>query len=798
MELFTAITPTSFARRALVWALRVAVALNAGLLLLLAAAYLAPLPDRTTGWSTVVEYRDGRPAYVFLSPDDKWRLHVDLDRVDPQLVRALVALEDKRFWRHHGVDLVAIARAAWSDVVHARRVSGGSTLSMQLARLYEPRPRTIPSKLADMFRAVQLDLRLSKREILEEYLSRTPYGQNLEGIESAAWSYFGHSPEHLTPLEIATLLAVPQGPARYAPAPKNTDRLRDRRDAILAKLIAAGVFSPVDAASAIAEAAASAPPDRLRPMPREAKHAAIYLRARHPDEPRIRSTLDAGAQAIAERQVALRADELHRKGIRGAALVVVDHRSREIVALVGNLDFADARHGGQIAMFARPRSVGSTLKPLLYALAIDRGLALPDYLVADVPSQYGGYRPRNFDGDYAGLVTLREALSRSLNLPFVDLLQQLGVESFVGELARLGVAPARAVPGTYGLSLIAGGIELTPIELAGVYATLAEDGVYRPLRLVADDPLGAAQPVYGAGAAFLTRQALSLKDRPDFPRRAELTGVPAEIHWKTGTSFGFRDAWAVGSGPTYTAVVWTGNPDESPSTDLIGSEAAGPLLFDVLEGLANHEVAHLAPNPPGDLAEVEVCAFSGHIPTEACDHRIKVLAPIHAVPTAPCPYHQAYDVDAAGRAVTPACKQPGETYTHKSFVVLPSAVTAWLAARERKIPDAPEFAPGCDGDGGGGGPPAITAPAEGQIVLLVPGLPVDREKVPLSASTRAARLSWFVDGGLIATAPASERVFWTPSPGKHEIVVSDDAGRKARRTLEVRAGSRDGPSGPPE
>jgi len=770
--------------KALVRLIRAILAINVAWLVLVAAAYLVPLPARAPGWSTVVEYRDGRPAYVFLSPDDKWRLRVELPRVDPSFVRALIALEDKRFYDHHGVDPIAIVRAAWSDVIHARRVSGGSTLSMQLARLYEPRRRTIPSKLVDMFRAVQLDLRLSKREILEEYLSRTPYGGNVEGIESAAWSYFGHGPQHLTPLEIATLLAVPQGPARYAPSPANEPRLRARRDAILAKLIAAGVFSPVDAASAIADEQGDAP-DHLRAMPREAKHAAIYLRARHPGEPRIRSTLDAGAQAIAEHQVALRTAELRGKQIHGAALVVVDHRSREVVALVGNLDFSDAVHGGQIAMFGRPRSPGSTLKPLLYALAIDRGLALPEYLVPDVPSQYGTYRPRNFDGDYSGLVTLRDALSRSLNLPFVDLLNALGVETFVAELARMNVAAARAAPGTYGLSLIAGSIELTPLELAGLYATLAEDGLYRPLRLTADDALGTLQPIFGAGAAYLTRQALALKDRPDFPRRAAISGVPAEIHWKTGTSFGFRDAWAVGSGPAYTAVVWTGNVDDKPSTELVGSEAAGPLLFDVLEALANHEVAHLPAGAPGDLAEVEVCAFSGHIPTEACHHRIKVLAPVHAVPTAPCPYHEEFDVDDAGRAVLPACKQPGVAYGRKSFVVLPSAVRAWLGEREREIPDAPVFAPGCEGDTGAG-PPTIVTPGEGQIITLIPGVPAERQAVALAATTRAAQLSWFVDGGFVATSPAGERVFWTPTIGKHEVVVSDDAGRKSRRVLEVR------------
>ena len=772
------------------WALVGATAVNAGLLVVAVLAMTVPLPARRSDWSVAVEYRDGRPAYVFLSRDDKWRLPVSLDEVDPSFVTALIALEDRRFWRHDGVDPIAIARAAVTDVIHARRVSGGSTVTMQLARLLEPRPRTVRSKLVDMFRAVQLDLRLTKREILEEYLSRTPYGGNVEGVESAAWSYFGHGARHLTPLEIATLLAVPQGPRLFAPRPANTERLRARRDAILGKLVAAGVFPAVDADAATAEAAAALPPDHLRRMPREAAHAAIALRRRYPREVHIRSTLDAGAQALAEREVQLRRAELARKGIFGGAIVAVDHRTRDVVALVGSLDFLDADHGGQIAMFQRPRSPGSTLKPLLYAIAIDRGLVLPGYVVADVPAQYGTYRPRNFDGDFGGLVTLRDALSRSLNLPFIDLLQQLGVESFVAELGRMGVAPERAAPGHHGLSMIVGGFELTPLELAGLYATLAEDGVYRPLRLTGASPSGDARDglrVFGPGAAALTREALAERDRPDFPKRRDVTDVPTAIHWKTGTSFGFRDAWAVGSGPAYTVVVWTGNVDNQPSAELVGSEAAGPLLFDVLEGLASRATAAAAP-PRDDLIDVEVCAYSGHIAGDACTDRVKARAPLHAVPTAPCPYHQAYDVDhASGRAVVPACRKPGRSYDRKSFVVLPSAVTAWLTDRHRAVPEAPVFDDDCAADVAAA-PPLMITPGEGQVVSLIPGVPASRQLVPLSASTHAATLTWFVDGALVGSTAADQRTYWTPAVGKHEIVVADDAGRKARRTMIVERG----------
>ena len=771
--------------RVATWALTI---VNAAFLLLFALAFAIPLPDRSAGWSTVVEYRDGTPAYVFLSPDDKWRLRTSLERLDPKFVEALVALEDKRFWSHDGVDSLAIVRAAVTNAFRGHRVSGGSTLSMQLARLLEPRPRTVPSKLLDMFRAVQLDLRLTKREILESYLSRTPYGDNVEGVESAAWTYFGHAARHLTPLEIATLLAIPQGPGRFAPSPANESRLRARRDAILGRLVDAGVFDEIDATAALAEAKATPPPIRMSAMPRAAPHAAISLRRRHPDRDRIHSTLDAGAQAQVEREVELRRPELERKGIHNAAIVVVDHRSREVVALVGSLDPRGVDHGDQIAMFERPRSPGSTLKPLLYALAIDRGLALPGYLVADVPSQYGTYRPRNFDNDFAGLVTLKDALSKSLNLPFIDLLGRLGVERLLAELERMDVAGVRAIPGTYGLSMIVGGIELTPLEIAAVYATLAEDGAYRPLRLVDSDPIAEAASIFAPGAAYLTRQALSEKDRPDFPRRRGVDGLPPEIHWKTGTSFGFRDAWSVGSGPRYTAVVWTGNVDNKPSAELVGSEAAGPMLFDILEGLADRAHRPAVAAPPDDLTTIEVCAYSGHVATAACGARIKVPALLHAVPTAPCPYHQVYDVDReTGRAVLPACRIADRAYDAKSFVVLPSSVTSWLVDRNRGVPEAPVFADGCSAAEPGGAPIMLT-PSAGQVVLVIPGLPTTSQAVPLAASTRAATLSWFVDGALIATVPSSQRAYWTPSPGVHDVVVADDVGRKARRSIQVRLG----------
>jgi penicillin-binding protein 1C len=318
-----------------------------------------------------------------------------------------------------------------------------------------------------------------------------------------------------------------------------------------------------------------------------------------------------------------------------------------------------------------------------------------------------------------------------------------------------------------------------------MYSTLAEGGTYKPLRLVAGEADTEATTIFGAGAAFLTRKTLSIKDRPDFPRR-RINALPADIHWKTGTSFGFKDAWAIGSNPAYTAVVWTGNVDNTGTTDLVGSEAAGPLLFDVLEGLADKaRGVPVQTKPPEELVSIDVCAYSGYPANDSCEH-VKALAPVYAVPTAPDPYQQTFEVDRiTGKAVTPACRKPGREYVRSTFIILPSAVSAWLRERNRSIPPAPQFDDDCVPDIVASIPPQMLTPADGQVVTLIPGVPTKNQLVPLTASTRSASVSWFVDGELIGTGGASDRLYWEPSIGKHDVVVADATGRKSRRTLNV-------------
>lgn len=735
--------------------------------------------------STVVTYRDGSFAHVFLSADDKWRIDAAIEEIDPHYVQALLQLEDRRFYRHGGVDGSAVLRAVWTNLVQGRVVSGASTLTMQLVRVREPRPRTLASKMVEMYRAWQVEARYDKRTILERYLTYIPFGRNVEGIEAAAMAYFGHRPDRLSPDEIATLLAVPQNPNRRYPSPANAERLRRARDGLAVRLQAVLATGRGPPETTVAEVQRTPVVGHMKPFPRRAHHAAYWLRGRSGRARRIETTLDRGIHAITQKVMHEAGARVRDRGIYNGVAVVVDHATGEVRSLVGNFDFWDLDNGGQIPGFSRPRSPGSALKPFLYALAVDRGHVLPEHLVPDVPTRYGTYAPKNYDGEFDGLVRLEDALARSLNVPFVNILSNIRVDPFIGHLNAWGVRSLVSEAGYYGLSAAIGGLEVTPLEIAGLYAMLAQDGEYRPLRLRSPpEAPSAPMAMFSPGAAYLTQRALRSRDRPDFPSRRRWSGVPPQIHWKTGTSYGHRDAWAAGSDDRHTVVIWMGNFDNTPSRQLVGAEAAGPVLFDVLEALSAGRPPVEAPPPPSDLTRVEVCRFSGHRPSLACPHRTSVWALTRRVPTEPCPYHVLVDVDREnGLALRPGCRGR-RAYDSKAFLQLPSSVRRWMATHRRDLPAPPSWAEGCQPVAAR--PPAITSPAPGQTALMIPGVRPEQQEIPLQAESDAQRLSWFVDGRFLGTAPAGRTVWWMPTPGAHEVVVVDEAGQSSRRPFRVR------------
>ncbi|WP_454917451.1 penicillin-binding protein 1C [Xanthobacter sediminis] len=558
----------------------------AGLAGLKGAAPPAPRP----GVSREVVDREGRLLRPFALPDGRWRLAATVEDVDPRLVALLEAYEDKRFSDHGGIDPVALARAAWQGLGARRVVSGGSTLTMQVARLLEPpRPRTLGAKLAQMRRALELEARLSKAEILSLYLTLAPYGGNIEGVRAASLTYFGKEPRRLTLGETALLVALPQSPEARRPD-RARAQARAARDRVLDRLLRDGVLS----ADEVRVAKAEPMPQGRRALPRLAPHLAEDMVAERPALPRHLLTLDGPLQERLEALVKERTEALGR-GL-SAALLVVDNDSAEVRAYVGAADFSDRARSGEVDLARAVRSPGSTLKPFIYALAFDDGIAHPETLIEDRPVRFGAWRPENFDHGFQGTLSVRKALQMSLNVPAVRLLDAVGPQRLASRLkeagARLELPPGAAPALPMGL----GGVGIRLTDLAMLYATLARGGAAHPLVYRRDDgALGAARPghLVGEVAAWYVGQCLLGTPAPD-------NALGGRIAFKTGTSYGYRDSWAVGFDGRRTVAVWVGRPDGQAVADLTGRSAAAPLLFDAFARIVRTP-ASLGPAPRGAL-----------------------------------------------------------------------------------------------------------------------------------------------------------------------------------------------------
>jgi penicillin-binding protein 1C len=558
------------------WLIAVALVVCAVAVRELDRAWPPPL-DRAGPVSVEVRDRNGALLRAFATPTGNWRLAADLDAIDPAFVRMLLAYEDRRFFQHIGVDPLAAVRAAWQLLRHGRIVSGGSTITMQLARLLEgPQDRTLATKLVQMLRALQIEARLGKHEILELYLTLAPYGGNLEGTTAAALAYLGKPPVKLTAAEAALLVALPQLPERRRPD-RHPDAAVRARDRVLDRMVAATVLDEAEASRARSAGLKAV----RRNLPAHAAHLAQQALRLDPDRQVHRTTLDRTVQAALESLARERAPSLGER--LSVAMLLVDHTTGEVIAHVGSPGFFDARRWGEIDMTQAVRSPGSTLKPFIYGLAIEDGLLLPETLVEDRPTDFAGYRPSNFDLTYQGTVTVRQALQMSLNVPAVEALDAVGPQRLI---ARLGVAGVRAeMPPERapGLAIGLGGIGLTLRDLVTLYAGLANEG--RSVTLqdgIGPTPGRTDMQLLDARAAWHVAGILAGTAPPDFIR--------SRLAYKTGTSYGYRDAWAVGFDGRHALGVWVGRPDGASVPGLTGQSVAAPLLFEAFGRLPSRRV----------------------------------------------------------------------------------------------------------------------------------------------------------------------------------------------------------------
>ncbi|HEV2189335.1 MAG TPA: penicillin-binding protein 1C [Stellaceae bacterium] len=568
----------------------------AGLALLTAGYFSLSPPSlvRSERLSMLVLARDGSILRGFLSPDGKWRLPIKVDEVDPLYRRMLIATEDQRFASHLGVDPLAIGRAIVQLAWHGHVVSGASTLTMQAVRLLERRSRTLGAKLAESAEALALERRLDKDAILGIYLTLAPFGGNLEGVRAASLAYFGKEPAHLTPGEAALLVAIPRSPERLRPD-RHPEAARQARDAVLRRMAAAGVISD----TMLAEAAAEPVPAERLALPLDAPHLARAMRDDSPHDAVVRTTIDPLLQHRVEALLKREAAALDPQATYAA--IVVDNRERRVIAYVGNADFSATGRHGTIDMARAIRSPGSALKPFIYAMAFDRLIIHPETILEDQPRHFGDYAPGDFDGRFLGEITAREALQYSLNVPAVAVLDRLGPGKFTAALAAAGIRLKLPQPTNEpGLAIALGGDGISLLDLATLYVALSHNGAVAPLLTRLDQTEGRTTSIFGPLAAWYVNDILTAAPPPPGMLPAEVKRS-RRLAFKTGTSYGFRDAWAAGYDSEVTIAVWAGRPDGTPMPGITGRTTAAPVLFKIADLIGAPTNPRPTPPPPGAL-----------------------------------------------------------------------------------------------------------------------------------------------------------------------------------------------------
>lgn len=746
-----------------------------------------PLPLPKDDLARVVLAEDGTPLWRFADANGVWRYPVQTSEVSPYYLDALLTYEDRWFYQHPGVNPLALARATWQNLSGARVVSGGSTLSMQVARLLDPHSRTFHGKLRQLWRTVQLEWHLSKEEILNLYLNRAPFGGTLQGVAAASWAYLGKSPSQLTHAEAALLAVLPQAPSRLRPD-RHPQRAQEARDKVLRRLAEFQVWPHAAVDEALEEPLLLAP--RLEPS----LAPLLARRLNRPDSPPlIRTTLDATLQRRLEDLLLGWRARLPEH--TSAAILVVEEETMAVRAYLGSVDINDAKRFGHVDMISALRSPGSTLKPFLYGMALDEGLIHSESLLQDVPRRYGDYRPGNFSMGFTGAVPASTALSSSLNLPAVQLLEAYGPKRFAAEMRMGGVPlalPALAEPN---LALILGGAGSRLEDLVSGYSAFARDGKSATLRLQPDDTLR-ERPLLSPGAAWIVRRILSGQARPDRDPRAELVQRPL-LAWKTGTSYGFRDAWAIGVGPRYLIGVWIGRPDGTPVPGQFGLASAAPLMLQVHDVLTNRDSQRGISAPvkpvPANVGVAAICWPLGQ-PMSRSDPNCRRQRFAWTLDNTTPPTLQALDqplsvglmesvwVNAKGLRVDAHC--PGAE--RKNIALWPAPLEPWLPRAERREARIPAADPDCP-------PPALAASSPLSIVgvregdqLRLPAASQQALRLKISALGGSGRRWWFLNGAPLGDSANQDFISASfEQLGRYQLSVLDEAGQTARLEFSV-------------
>ena len=750
------------------------------ILAFLVTGYIFCLPRHLfhVPYSTVVTDRNEELLGARIASDGQWRFP-PRNTTPEKIKECLITFEDKHFYHHWGVNPFAIGRAFYQNVKNKRIVSGGSTLTMQTIRLARNESRTFREKLIEMIWATRLEFRASKEEILSMYISHAPFGGNVVGLDAAAWRYFGHSADDLSWAESAMLAVLPNAPAMIHLS-KGRKTLLDKRNRLLKQLLEKKTID-----SSTYELAISEPlPDEPHALPQ----IAPYLVSRFYQERNgeySRSTINKGIQTQVEDLAERWSNEFGRSDIRNLAILVIDIPSNQVVAYCGNVHFDRKQGGNQVDVIQAPRSTGSILKPFLYYAMLQEGSLLPDMLLLDVPVNINGFTPQNFSMQFEGAVPASEALARSLNIPAVTMLQRYGVPKFHSFLQQIGLKTINRSSSHYGLSLILGGAEATLWDVTNAYAMMGRSLLQLPQRscslLLPTSRITESTDPFQPGAVWQTFDALKEVNRPE---EIDWKSIPSmqTIAWKTGTSYGFRDAWAVGVTPRYAVGVWVGNATGEGKPGLVGAQTAGPVLFDIFNLLP---ASSWFTRPTGIFVEAEVCRKSGHLKGRFCDETDTLLVLPAGLRTEACPYHHLVTLSAdESQRIYENCANTEPTL-QKSWFTLPPVWEWYYKQHHPEYKPLPPFKAGCGEDTFQ--PMQFIYPPMNARIKLPKQL--DGSKgfltVELAHSNPNATIFWHLDETYQAQTQDFHKISLQPAAGKHSLTAVDGEGNTISTTFFV-------------
>ena len=750
------------------------------ILAFLVTGYIFCLPRHLfhVPYSTVVTDRNEELLGARIASDGQWRFP-PRNTTPEKIKECLITFEDKHFYHHWGVNPFAIGRAFYQNVKNKRIVSGGSTLTMQTIRLARNESRTFREKLIEMIWATRLEFRASKEEILSMYISHAPFGGNVVGLDAAAWRYFGHSADDLSWAESAMLAVLPNAPAMIHLS-KGRKTLLDKRNRLLKQLLEKKTID-----SSTYELAISEPlPDEPHALPQ----IAPYLVSRFYQERNgeySRSTINKGIQTQVEDLAERWSNEFGRSDIRNLAILVIDIPSNQVVAYCGNVHFDRKQGGNQVDVIQAPRSTGSILKPFLYYAMLQEGSLLPDMLLPDVPVNINGFTPQNFSMQFEGAVPASEALARSLNIPAVTMLQRYGVPKFHSFLQQIGLKTINRSSSHYGLSLILGGAEATLWDVTNAYAMMGRSLLQLPQRscslLLPTSRITESTDPFQPGAVWQTFDALKEVNRPE---EIDWKSIPSmqTIAWKTGTSYGFRDAWAVGVTPRYAVGVWVGNATGEGKLGLVGAQTAGPVLFDIFNLLPS---SSWFTRPAGIFVEAEVCRKSGHLKGRFCDETDTLLVLPAGLRTEACPYHHLVTLSAnESQRIYENCANTEPTL-RKSWFTLPPVWEWYYKQHHPEYKPLPPFKAGCGEDTFQ--PMQFIYPPMNARIKLPKQL--DGSKgfltVELAHNNPNATVFWHLDETYQAQTQDFHKISLQPAAGKHSLTAVDGEGNTISTTFFV-------------